>query len=241
MTEMNSSEFPEVANQELEKGIQASTNAVYLLVMILALPFMYLLSWVPKIGVVGYWGFLVLLIALPIAAVIWWIKYRSVRSDDTNFKRAKLYPVVALALTGVMLIVWLVAPMLYISFRLSRLSASPSTLVIFEDVDGTIWAVHSSKMKKKNSDTITIEKYAAVAKDPGPDVTPQESAKYSTGSRAAFASSALSRYWLESEKYEPGTVYRGWIGEGSARVTIVFPDTEVKVKKIWGTSQVNIK
>jgi uncharacterized membrane protein YwzB len=49
----------------------------------------WLLSYVPLVGIVGHWGFLFLLVAVPVMAIRWWARFQAIQTDDADFIRAK--------------------------------------------------------------------------------------------------------------------------------------------------------
>jgi hypothetical protein len=48
-----------------------------------------LMAFIPVIGIVGLIGFFVLLVAVPIFFLRWWIKYFRIQTNDPDFKSAK--------------------------------------------------------------------------------------------------------------------------------------------------------
>ena len=68
---------------------QACSDASYMKSTALALPVFFLIRFVPFIAPVGGIGFWGLLVALPVWAMIWLIRYRGVVSEDADFRKAQ--------------------------------------------------------------------------------------------------------------------------------------------------------
>lgn len=96
-----------------EKTGQACNDASYLKIMARTMPVFYLIGWIPFVGAVGSWGFLFLLLAVPIMAVRWLIKYSAVRTEDPDFKRAKRSTMIAMAIWGGMLVIWIIGSIVF--------------------------------------------------------------------------------------------------------------------------------
>lgn len=71
------------------KLTQACSDANYLKIVGLAMPAFYGLSWAPFFGMIGWFAFLFIFFAIPVMAIRWWFKFRSVRTSDPDFKSAK--------------------------------------------------------------------------------------------------------------------------------------------------------
>jgi hypothetical protein len=68
---------------------QACSDASYLKVMAWALLTFFLVMFIPFLGLAGIVGLWFLRIAIPVMVVRWWIKFRSIKTDDPDFARAK--------------------------------------------------------------------------------------------------------------------------------------------------------
>lgn len=152
-------------DQELEKLVQASTSIIYLKLMILALPIMFAVSWLPGMGTVGKWGFLILLIALPVTATVWWLKYRSVRPDDVFLKKPVLfYPVIAFAIWAFVLVVWLAVPAIFLQRQIRKAEAElPNvprdyrTVVIVKDLNNVYWAFTADRIVQIDKNKVIVQ------------------------------------------------------------------------------------
>ncbi|MGO8760228.1 MAG: hypothetical protein ACLQG3_19110 [Terracidiphilus sp.] len=84
---------------------QACSDASYLKSTALTLPVFFLVRFVPFIapaGTIGFWG---LLVALPLWALRWLLKYRGIETDDPEFRRARsTVKWTGIAVTGVLVL-----------------------------------------------------------------------------------------------------------------------------------------
>ena len=71
-----------------------------------ALPVLYLIGWIPLLGVAS-WGFLFLLVAVPVMLIRWWRKYNAIQTGDPDYEQAKTSTIVALVIWSAMVVVWL--------------------------------------------------------------------------------------------------------------------------------------
>jgi hypothetical protein len=92
---------------------RACSDGNYLFIVARAMIVMYLISWIPVIGGVGGWGFLALLVAVPVMAIRWWVKYRKIQTVDPDYRTAKRRTIISIAIWGGMVIVWLIGAILY--------------------------------------------------------------------------------------------------------------------------------
>jgi hypothetical protein len=83
---------PNAANASAEafgRINQACSDASYLKIMCgVALTF-FVIAFVPIVGMIGSWGLLFLEFAIPVMATRWWVKFRSIKTDDPEFIRAR--------------------------------------------------------------------------------------------------------------------------------------------------------
>lgn len=106
------------AAAELAKVNQACSDASYMRSTALTLPVFFGLRFVPFIAVVGGIGFWVLLFGIPIWSVIWHSKYRSLTSDDAEFRKArKTVKWIGVIVAGVMLVFMAVSILVFIFAR----------------------------------------------------------------------------------------------------------------------------
>lgn len=73
----------------LSRVNQACSDASYMKSTALALPVFFVLRFIPFLSGLGSIGFWVLLIAIPVWALRWWLKYRKIETDDSDFRRAR--------------------------------------------------------------------------------------------------------------------------------------------------------
>ncbi len=92
----------EAAAEVMAKVNQACSDASYLKVMAVAVLVAFALSFAPIVGFLGYWGLIFLLFAVPVMLVRWWVKFRSVQTNESDFSRAR-GTVIAISVPGVIL------------------------------------------------------------------------------------------------------------------------------------------
>ncbi|MGO8934420.1 MAG: hypothetical protein ACLPLZ_09370 [Terracidiphilus sp.] len=73
----------------MAKVNQACSDSSYMKSTALTLPVFFILRFVPFISAVGGIGFWVLLIAIPLWALRWLLKYRGIETDDAEFLKAR--------------------------------------------------------------------------------------------------------------------------------------------------------
>lgn len=81
------------AQQAAEKTAEISracSDASYLKIMAGSALTFFLARFIPFLSLVGIVGFAFLEIAIPVMAIRWWVKYRSIKTDDPDFTQAKL-------------------------------------------------------------------------------------------------------------------------------------------------------
>jgi hypothetical protein len=78
---------------------QACSDASYLKVMVIAPLISFALSFAPFVGILGYWGLIFLLFAVPVMVVRWWVKFGSIRTRESDFSRAR-GTVIAISIPG---------------------------------------------------------------------------------------------------------------------------------------------
>lgn len=90
-----------------DKVGQACSDANYAKIMARALPVLYLIGWIPLLGVAS-WGFMFLLVAIPVMLIRWWRKYNALQTGDPDYEQAKTDTIVALVIWSVMVVVWII-------------------------------------------------------------------------------------------------------------------------------------
>jgi hypothetical protein len=93
------------------KVSQACSDASYVRILAGSIIAFFVLFLVPFLGIVGLVGYYVLLVLVPVMAFRWLIRYRSLRTPDPDFRRAKRN-------VGVALILW-AAFLLFTSIRIA--------------------------------------------------------------------------------------------------------------------------
>jgi hypothetical protein len=96
-----------------DKTNQACNDGNFIQTMARATIVMYLVSWAPLIGGAGGWGFLILMLSIPVMIVRWWLKYRNIQTGDQDYQVARGRTVISLAIWGGMIVVWLIGSILY--------------------------------------------------------------------------------------------------------------------------------
>jgi len=91
---------------------KACSDANFLKIMARALAVFFLAIWFPIIGGLAGWGFLILLIAVPVMLIRWWIKYRGIQTGDPDYELAKRDSIVAVVIWCGVVVVWLLAGVL---------------------------------------------------------------------------------------------------------------------------------
>ena len=105
----------------MEKVNQACSDASYLRIMAGGMLGFLGLSFVPLLGSVGSWGFAFLVFAVPVMAIRWWVKFGTIRADDSDFGRARRITLVAVGIWALFLILWMILHLaLGILFQTSR-------------------------------------------------------------------------------------------------------------------------
>lgn len=94
------------------KVAKACSDASYLKIMARAQVAFFLISWIPIIGGFAGWGFLFLLIVLPVLLVRWWVKYRNLQTADSDYKKAKRDTIIASVVWSALVVLWLIAGMI---------------------------------------------------------------------------------------------------------------------------------
>ena len=86
----------EAAADNMKKVNQACSDGSYLRVMAGSMLGFFGLSLVPFLGIVGICGMWFLYVAIPVMTIRWWVKFGSLRSEDSEFRSARKSLVIAL-------------------------------------------------------------------------------------------------------------------------------------------------
>lgn len=88
---------------------KACSDGNFLKIMARALPVFFLASMIPFVGGIAGWGFLFLLIAVPVMLVRWWIKYNSIQTADQDYESARRDTIISAVIWCGVIVVWLAA------------------------------------------------------------------------------------------------------------------------------------
>jgi hypothetical protein len=98
----------EAAAEVMAKVNQACSDASYLRITAGSMAAFFGLSLLPIVATIGYWGLTFLVFAIPVLAIRWWIRFGSIRTDDSGFRAAKRATLVSIGIWALGLIVWIV-------------------------------------------------------------------------------------------------------------------------------------
>lgn len=105
----------------LSKVNQACSDATYMRSTALALPVFFVLRFLPIVSMIGLVGFYGLLFAVPIWALIWWLRYGNLNfTNDAEFARARTSVTWTGVIVGTLLIICMVGPIALGVLRLLR-------------------------------------------------------------------------------------------------------------------------
>lgn len=90
----------------------ACNEASFLKIMARAQVAFLLFSLIPLIGGAAGWGFLFLLIAIPVMLIRWWVKYRNLQTGDKDYEKAKHNTIIAAVIWSACIVGWLVISVL---------------------------------------------------------------------------------------------------------------------------------
>jgi hypothetical protein len=96
----------------MERVNQACSDASFLRIMAGMLLVFLLLAFVPLIGAVGGVGYLFLLLAVPVMAIRWFLKFGGIKTEETDFRKAQRAVAAALGIWSVFALVriWIFLP-----------------------------------------------------------------------------------------------------------------------------------
>lgn len=89
------------------KLADASRDGFFLTTMARALAICFIALTFSILSKLALAGFLILLVAVPLMLVRWWIKYRGLQTEEHNYKIAKLKTIMAAVVWGAVLLLWL--------------------------------------------------------------------------------------------------------------------------------------
>lgn len=78
-----------VAAELMARVNQDCSDASYLRIMAGTMVTFFFLRFLPIVSVVGAWGHLFLLVAVPVMTIRWWVKFGSLKMADPDFRTAR--------------------------------------------------------------------------------------------------------------------------------------------------------
>lgn len=94
----------EDAADTMAKINQACSDASYLRIMAGSMLALLLLSFLPLIGFAAMIGFYFLIFAVPIMTIRWWVKFGGLKSDESDWRRAKKTALISIGIWSIFLI-----------------------------------------------------------------------------------------------------------------------------------------
>lgn len=91
---------------------KACSDGNFLKIMARALVVFFLVSLVPIVGGLAGWGFLFLLIAVPVMLVRWCIKYNGLQTGDKDYEVAKRNTIISAVIWCGVVVAWLAASLI---------------------------------------------------------------------------------------------------------------------------------
>jgi len=103
----------ESAVKNVNETNKACNDGNYISILARSAVVFYLLSWIPILGAFAGWGFLFVMLAIPILVIRWWVKYLEIQTSDKDYQAAKKLILISLAIWAVMAVVWLIGSIIY--------------------------------------------------------------------------------------------------------------------------------
>jgi hypothetical protein len=88
----------EAAAEKMARVNQACSDASFLRTMAISILAFFVIMFIPFMALLGLCGYYFLMFAVPIMTIRWWVKFHSIRTDDRDFKRARVTVIVISAL-----------------------------------------------------------------------------------------------------------------------------------------------
>jgi hypothetical protein len=82
-------EAAQVAAEKMAKLNQACSDASYLRTAAISIFVFFGVMFIPFVSLLGLVGYYFLLIAVPVLAIRWWVKFGGIQADDSDFRRAR--------------------------------------------------------------------------------------------------------------------------------------------------------
>ena len=86
------------AAEKMTKINQACSDASFLRTAAFSVLVFIGVMFIPFMGLLGVVGYYFLLVAVPFLAIRWWVKFGSLQTDDSDFRRARTTVIVISAL-----------------------------------------------------------------------------------------------------------------------------------------------
>jgi hypothetical protein len=84
----------QAAAEKMAKVNQACSDASYLRTAAISIFVFFGVMFIPFLGLVGLVGYYFLLVAVPVLAIRWWVKFGGIQVDDSDFRRARITVIV---------------------------------------------------------------------------------------------------------------------------------------------------
>jgi len=107
---------------------QACSDASYMRSTAVSIPIFFVLRFIPFASMLGGVGFTGLSFVIPIWAIRWWLKFGSIVSDDSDFRKARGTVMIAGILVSAVLVLLVILPFLFGLIHVNRFESSPSAL-----------------------------------------------------------------------------------------------------------------
>jgi hypothetical protein len=87
-------EAAQAAAEKMAKLNQACSDASYLRTAAISIFVFFGVMFIPFFSLLGLVGYYFLLVAVPVLAIRWWIKFGGIQADDSDFRRARITVIV---------------------------------------------------------------------------------------------------------------------------------------------------
>jgi len=87
-------EAAQAAAEKMAKLNQACSDASYLRTAAISIFVFFGVMFIPFMGLLGLAGYYFLLVAVPVLAIRWWVKFGGIQADDSDFRRARITVIV---------------------------------------------------------------------------------------------------------------------------------------------------
>jgi hypothetical protein len=94
----------EAAAEKMSRINQACSDASFLRTAAISILAFLGIMFIPFMGLLGVCGYYFLIFAVPFLLIRWWVKFHGIRTDDSDFRRARITVIVISALATLPLI-----------------------------------------------------------------------------------------------------------------------------------------